>query len=317
MLKNYFKVAFRNLNRNRVYAFINILGLALGLTVSILVFMFVKDETSYDKHWSGSERIYRTGIKADFMGQKMDAPVSPSPMAQALRTEFNDVEVATRIQTGRQEILMRHEQTKVYVENGVYADSTFFSVFDYEFVHGDPKTALNEPNAIVLTEETASKLFGDKNAMGAVVNYDNRRDYIVKGIVKAPKGHAHFEFNMFIAQNEVQNIWISNNFHTYLKLKENADLASFEAEMKENFNKKIEPNVEAVLKITMEEFFESGNSYEYQLQPIQTIHLYSHKDWEIQQNGNIIYVYVFIGIAILVILIAGINFMNLSTARSG
>ena len=130
MLKNYFKVAFRNLNRNRVYAFINILGLALGLTVSILVFMFVKDETSYDKHWFGSERIYRTGIKANMMGQKMDAPVSPSPMAQALRTEFSDVEVATRIRTMNQEILMRYEQTKIYVENGVYADSTFFNVFD-------------------------------------------------------------------------------------------------------------------------------------------------------------------------------------------
>ena len=317
MLKNYFKVAFRNLNRNRVYAFINILGLALGLTVSILVFMFVKDETSYDKHWSGSERIYRTGIKADMMGQKMDAPVSPSPMAQTLRTEFNDVESATRLNTVRQEIMMRHEQTKVYIQKGVYVDSTFFSVFDYEFVHGDPKTALNEPNAIVLTEETASKLFGDKNAMGGVVNYDNRRDYIVKGIVKEPRGHAHFKFDMFMAENDVQNIWISNNFFTYVKLKENTDLASFEAEMKENFVKKIEPNVEAFLKVTMEEFFESGNSYEYQLQPLESIHLYSHKDWEIQQNGNIIYVYVFIGIALLVILIAGINFMNLSTARSG
>ena len=317
MLKNYFKVAIRNLNRNRVYAFINILGLALGLTVSILVFMFVKDETSYDKHWSGSERIYRTGIKADMMGQKMDAPVSPSPMAQALRTEFNDVESATRINTVRQEIMMRQEQTKVYIQKGVYADSTFFSVFDYEFVHGDPKTALNEPNAIVLTEETASKLFGDKSAMGGVVNYDNRRDYIVKGIVKAPKGHAHFSFDMFMAQNDIRNIWISNNFFTYLKLKENTDFASFEAEMKDNFLKKIEPNVEAFLKVTMEEFFENGNSFEYQLQPLQSIHLHSHKDWEIEQNGNIIYVYVFIGIAILVILIAGINFMNLSTARSG
>ena len=201
MLKNYFKVAFRNLNRNRVYAFINILGLALGLTVSILVFMFVKDETSYDKHWSGSERIYRTGIKADMMGQKMDAPVSPSPMAQALRTEFNDVESATRINPVRQEIMMRHEQTKVYIQKGVSVDSTFFSLFDYEFVHGDPKTALNEPNAIVLTEETASKLFGDKSAMGGVVNYDNRRDYIVKGIVKEPRGHAHFQFDMFVADN--------------------------------------------------------------------------------------------------------------------
>ncbi len=317
MLKNYFKVAFRNLNRNRVYAFINILGLALGLTVTILVFMFVKDETSYDKHWSDSDRIYRTGIKADMMGQKMDAPVSPSPMAQALRTEFQDVEAATRLNTVRQEILMRHEQTKVYVQKGVYVDSTFFSVFDYEFVHGEPKTALNEPNAIVLTEETARKLFGDENAMGGIVNYDNRRDYIVKGIVKAPIGHAHFTFDMFMAQNDIRNIWISNNFFTYVKLKENTDLASFEVEMRDNFIKKIEPNVETFLKVTMEEFIENGNSFEYQLQPLQSIHLHSHKDWEIQQNGNIIYVYVFIGIAMLVILIAGINFMNLSTARSG
>ncbi len=317
MLKNYFKVALRNLNRNRSYALINILGLSLGITVTILVFMFVKDETSYEKHWDGYERIYRTGIKANMMGQKMDAPVSPSPMAQALRTEFTDVEAATRINPVRQEIMMRHEENKVYIQKGVYTDSCFFKVFNYEFVHGDPKTALNEQNAIVLTEESARKLFGDENAMGGIVNYDNRRDYIVKGIVKEPKGHAHFQFDMFMAQNDVQNIWISNNFYTYFKLKENADLASFEQEMKDNFIKKIEPNVEAFLKIPIEEFFNQGNTFEYQLQPLQSIHLHSHKDWEIQQNGNIIYVYVFIGIAILVILIAGINFMNLSTARSG
>jgi len=212
---------------------------------------------------------------------------------------------------------MRYEQNKVYIQKGVYADSTFFNVFDYEFVHGDPKTALNEENALVLTEESARKLFGDKNAMGGIVNYDNRRDYIVKGIVKEPKGHAHFNFDMFMAQNQVQPIWISNSFFTYFKLKENVDLASFEKEMKANFIKKIEPNVEAFLKITIEEFFKQGNTFDYQLQPLQSIHLYSHKDWEIQQNGNIIYVYVFIGIALLVILIAGINFMNLSTARSG
>jgi len=104
MFKNYLKVAIRSLNKNRIYAFINILGLALGLAVTILVFLFVKDETSYEKHWNGYERIYRTGIKADMMGQKMDAPVSCSPMANTLRTEFTDVESATRIQSGRQEI---------------------------------------------------------------------------------------------------------------------------------------------------------------------------------------------------------------------
>ena len=317
MLKNYFKVAFRNLSRNRVYAFINILGLGLGLTITILVFMFVKDETSYDKHWTGSDRMYRTGIKADMMGQKMDGPSSPSPMAQSLRTEFNEVETATRFQPVRQEILIRQEQTKIYIQKGVYADSSFFKVFDYEFVHGDPNTALNEPNAIVLTEESSIKLFGHKNSLGEVVNYDNRRDYIIKGIVKEPKKHSHFQFDMFMAQNDIQNLWISNNFYTYFRLKENVDFPAFEEKMKANFMKKIEPNVEAFLKVSVEEFFEQGNSFEYQLQPIESIHLYSQKEWEIEQNGNIIYVYVFIGIAILVILIAGINFMNLSTARSG
>ena len=317
MFKNYLKVAFRTLNKNRVYAFINILGLALGLTVTILVFMFVKDETSYEKHWSGYDRVYRTGIKGDLMGQKMDAPVSPSPMANAFRTEFPDVETATRIQAGRQEILMRHEQTKVYIQNMVSADSTFFKVFDYEFVHGDANTALTENNALVLTEESARKLFGDKNPMGEIVNYDNRRDLIVKGVVKEPKGHAHFQFDMFLARNGIQNVWMSNNFNTYVKLKEGVDVKDFEVDMKANFMKKIEPDVERFLKITVEEFLNQGNSYEYQIQTLQSIHLHSHKQWEIRQNGNIMYVYVFIGIAILVILIAGINFMNLSTARSG
>jgi putative ABC transport system permease protein len=317
MFRNYLKVAFRSLKKNKVYAIINILGLALGLTVTILVFLFIIDETSYEKHWSGYERVYRTGIKADMMGQKMDAPVSPSPMANAFRTEFTDVETATRFRAVSQEIMVRHEQTKVYIQKGVYADSSFFKVFDYAFVHGDPNTALKEDNAVVLTEESARKLFGDKNALGEVVNYDNRTDYIVRGIVKEPSGHAHFHFDMFIASNEIQNVWMSNNNNTYVKLKEGADLVAFEAEMKRNFMKKIAPDVERFMKITVEEFLEQGNAFEYQLQPLADIHLYSQKDWEIEQNGNIMYLYVFIGIALLVILIAGINFMNLSTARAG
>jgi len=317
MLKNYIKVAFRTLNKNRVYSVINILGLALGLAVTILVFLFINDETSYEKHWNGYDRVYRTGIKADMMGQKMEAPVSCSPMANALRTEFTDVETATRINTVNQEILMRHNQTKVYIQKGVYADSSFFKVFNYEFVHGDPNTALKEENAIVITEETAQKLFGNKNALGEVVNYDNRRDLIVRGIVKEIEGHSHFQFDMFIAQNETNNIWLQNNFYTYVKLKEGANYNAFQTEMKRNFMKKIEPDVEQFLKTTIEEFLKQGNTFEYQLEPIADIHLYSHKQWEIRQNGSIVYIYVFIGIALLVILIAGINFMNLSTARAG
>ena len=317
MFKNYLKVAFRSLKKNKVYSVINILGLALGLTVTILVFLFINDETSYEKHWSGYDRVYRTGIIGDLMGQKIDAPVSPSPMANAFRTEFTDVETATRINTVNQEIMVRHEQTKIYIQKGVYADSSFFKVFNYSFVHGDPNTALKEDNAIVLTEESARKLFGDKNALGEIVNYDNRRDYIVRGIVKEPSGHAHFHFDMFMAGNEIENVWLNNSWHTYVKLKEGADFVAFETEMRRNFMKKIEPDVERFLKMTSEEFFKQGNSFEYQLDPLKDIHLYSHKDWEIEQNGNVIYLFVFIGIALLVILIAGINFMNLSTARAG
>ncbi|MDT0554078.1 ABC transporter permease [Urechidicola vernalis] len=318
MLRNYIKVAFRTLNKNRVYAFINILGLALGLTITILVFLFIKDETSYDKHWDGHDRLYRTNILANVMGQHMDEATSPSPMAQTLRNEFTEVETATRIRSRSQEIMVSHNETKIYIKDEVLADSLFFTVFNYSFLHGNPKDALNEPNAIVLNEETALKLFGDTNAMDKIIRYDDRRDLIVKGIVKAPIGHTHLDFNMFIASNNVQNSWVSNNsYHTYFKLRTGVNPQEFEAVMNEKFMGKIKPEIEHFLKITIDEFIAQDNSYEYRIQPVKDIHLYSHKGHEISQNGNIMYIYVFIGIALLVILIAGINFMNLSTARSG
>ncbi len=317
MLKNYLKVALRGLNKNRVYSVINILGLALGLAVTILVFLFVKDETSYDKHWSGYDRIYRIGLNASLMGQNVNGPVTPHPMAQAFRTEFTDVETATRFQPDDQEVLIRHDQTKLYIQNYVQADSLFFKVFDYEFVHGNAITVLKEDKSVVLTEETARKFFGDNNAMGEIINFDNRTDYIVTGIVKEPEGHAHFQFDIFLADNEVRNIWLQYNWFTYVKLREGVDVVAFKEEMAVNFMKKTEPDLERFLKTTMEEFYGQNNSFEYTLQKLDRIHLHSNLDMEIQENGNITYIYVFIGIALLVILIAGINFMNLSTARSG
>jgi putative ABC transport system permease protein len=318
MFKNYLKVAFRSLNKNRAYAIINILGLALGLTVTILVFLFVKEETSYDKHWNGYDRTYRVALNASLMGQKVNAPISPSPMANALRTEFTDVETATRIITDDQEALMSHEQTKIYIQNYAFADSLFFKVFDYEFVHGDPTTALKEDNAIVLTEDTARKFFGNKNAMGEIMSFDNRVDYIVRGIVKESQGPSHFQFDFFLADNGIRNRWLNINWHTYIKLREGVAVADFKDKMVSNVMKKTEPEIEKYLKVTFEDFIkQDNNGFEYTLQPLKDIHLHSNLDQEIQENGNITYIYVFIGIALLVILIAGINFMNLSTARSG
>ncbi len=316
MFKNYIKVAFRNLNKNKVYSAINIFGLALGLMVSILVFLYVHAETSYDKHITDYDQIYRVGIKAHMMGQSIDAPVSCSPMANSLRTEFADVITATRMRPVRQEILLTHEDQRIYIPNGIRADSAFFSIFDYTFIHGDPKTALKEDNAVVLTEETAFKFFGNENPMDKIIRYDDRRDCIVRGVIENPKGNSHFSADFFVSENGVNPIWISNNYHTYFKLRKEADPDEFKQVMSDQFLKYIGPDVERALRITLEEFFANDNAFEYDLQSLQSIHLHSHRDWEIQQNGNVMYIFIFMAIAFLVLLIAGINFMNLSTARS-
>lgn len=317
MFKNYVKVALRTLLKNKAYSAINIIGLALGLMVSIIVFLYVKDETSYEKHVNDYQRIYRFGIKANMMGMNIDAPVSCSPMANSLRTEFPEVITAARIRPIDQEILLAYEQEKkIYIEEGTRADSLFFTVFNYEFVHGDPETALKEDNAIVLTEETAQKFFDSENPMGKVIRYDDRSDYIVRGVVKEPNGKSHFHFNFFISNNGIRNQWSSNNNYTYVKLQEGTNPDDFLAKAAETFMGYMGPEVEQFIQMPIEDFMAEGNSFEYEMHPIESIHLHSAREWEIEQNGDAIYVYAFIAIAFLVLLIAGINFMNLSTARS-
>ncbi len=316
MLKNYLKVALRNLNKNKTYAFINILGLALGLMVSIIVFLYVIEGTSYEKHTSDYKQIYRVGIQAQMMGMDIDAPVSCDPMAASLRTDFPEVITASRSRAIKQEILLNHNENKIYVDKGATADSAFFNVFDYKFIHGDANTALSEENGMVLTESTSKKFFGDENPMGKIINSDTRKDYVVRGVVEEPKGKSHFKYNYFLANNEGNNMWISNNNYTYVKLRENTNPEDFEAKMSDKFMTYITPDVEKFMQITLEEFMDGGNSFAYDLHTIQSIHLHSHRDWEIQQNGNVLYIYTFIAIAFLVLLIAGINFMNLATARS-
>ncbi|NAS31094.1 FtsX-like permease family protein [Flavobacteriaceae bacterium R38] len=318
MIKNYIKVAFRSLKKNKAYATINIFGLSLGLMVALIVYLFVKNELSYDKHIEGSERIYRIGLSASIFGQDIDSPSSCGPMANAFRTEFSDVESATRIDD-LSDILLVHEKKRLYFESGAYVDSSFFKVFNYDFIYGNPLKATVEENAVVLSEHAAKNLFGDENPMDKVVRFDDRVDYIVRGVVKKPEGNSHFYFDFFLALNETDDVsWTNGNFYTYVKLKEGVDKDDFFTGMTANFYKKVASEVEEFIKMTMDEFLaQDGNAFEYFIQSLEDIHLHSNYPDEIRQNGNIQYIYVFIVIAILVILIAGINFMNLSTARAG
>jgi len=316
MFKNYLKVALRNLNKNKAYAAINILGLALGLMATIIVFLFVRYETSYDKHFKDSDRIYRIGIEASMMGQVIDGPIAAKPAANSLRTEFDEVESATRFQNVRQGIMLSHEENRIYIQEGVRSDSMFFTIFDYEFIHGDPLTCLTDVNSMVITEATARKFFGDENPMGKIINYDERQDYIVTAVVKEPEGLSHFQFDFWVDQNGIQPAWLSHNHFTYLKLKEGVDHEAFLQTMSDKFFTYIAPEVERFLRVSIDEFLTNDNEFAYFIQPLTDIHLHSNKDYEIRQNGNVTYIYIFIAIALLVIIIAGINFMNLATARS-
>ncbi len=315
MLLNYLKVAIRSLNKNRAYSAINILGLALGLCVSIIVFLFVKDELSYDTHYDNYQNIYRISLTGEMNGKPLSSASSCNPMAHTLRTEVAEVESATRIRPVRQELMLKHGEKKVYIEHCMTVDSTYFKVFDQKFISGDPNIALKEDNSIVLTANTAQRIFGDKPAMGEIVRYDDRRDLIVRGIVEEPIGKSHFKANFFVVYNGVDNSWISNNFYTYVKTKPDVDPTQFHSKISDLFYSYLGPVLEESIGETLEQFMAKGG-YNYDLEPLTDIHLHSDKQWDIAPQGDIMYVYVFIAIAILVLLIAGINYMNLSTARS-
>ena len=314
MFKNYLKVALRTLNKNRSYAAINIIGLALGLMVCIIVFLFISKETNYDKHITDHERIYRIGNESKKTGMKF--PVSPAPLAEVFRAEMDEIETATRILPGRQEILLIADQKRVYVDKSVQVDSSFFEVFDYEFIHGDAQTATKKQNGIVINQMTSEKLFGNENPMDKIIRYDDRTDYVVTGVVDEPKGDSHFAFNYFLTDNEANDNWSMNRFYTYFKLKEGVELADFLPVMTDRLLVKIEPVIEKYNKMTIEEYKASDETGRHYVIPLKDIHLHSHTNYEISQNRNIIYLYVFAAIAFLILLIAGINFMNLATARS-
>ena len=314
MFRNYLKVALRTLNKNRSYAAINIIGLALGLMVCIIVFLFINKEMSYEKHITDYDRIYRIGSEDKKTGMRF--PVSSSPMAETFRTELSEVETATRVLPNRQEILLISDQKRVYVDKGANVDSSFFGVFDYEFIYGDPQTALKNQNAIVITEVTANKLFGEENPMDKIVRYDDRDDYVVSGVVATPKGNSHFEFNYFRSDNQVFDNWAMNRYYTYFKLREGIRFSNFMPVMTELILKKLEPVIKQYNKMTIEEYKASDETGRVFAMPLKDIHLHGHSNYEITQNRNIIYLYVFGAIAFLILLIAGINFMNLATARS-
>ncbi len=319
MFENYIKTALRNFLKHKGFSFINIFGLAIGVACCLLIVLFVLDEVSYDQYHEKADQIYRVGIRGFINNILFRGVVTCSPMAQTLVNEYPEVTAATRLRNFGFPVF-RYED-KVFSEEKVFwVDQSFFDVFTVPFIKGDPKTALAQPNTIVLTRSMALKYFGDENPVGKSLNADKRRDYLVTGVVEDVPRNSHFHYDFLAAlvtyEDSRSPIWVSNSYYTYLVLQEGTSPEIFEAKLAELVKKYVGPQIQAAAGITLEQFFESGGDWSYFIQPLTGIHLHSHLDYELEPNGDIAYVYIFSIIAIGILLVACINFVNLATARA-
>ena len=319
MLKNYLKIAFRNLWKNKGFSFINIFGLAIGITVCLLIMLFVIDEVSYDKFNKKADRIYRVDGDVKFGGTHFILAVAPDPMGPTLKKDYPQVEQFVRFRdNGGFRIKKGNENLQ---ENKViYADSTLFDVFTLPMIAGDKKTALTEPKSVVITEKIAKKYFNSEDVVGKTFIVNDTNNYKITGVIKDVPIQSHFNFDFFVSMSSIEesrrNNWLSNNFNTYILLKDGADSKALEGQLENVVNKYVGEQAQQFLNTSLKEFKKQGNFDNYSLTPLTAIHLHSDKVAELGANGNLQYVYIFSAIGIFILLIACVNFMNLSTAHS-
>lgn len=319
MIRNYLLIAFRSAWRNKVYSLINLLGLAIGICSSIIILLFVLDELSYDRHNEHFSDIYRICIRGKIQGTELEAALSNAPLGATLKSDFPEVEDFTRLYTFDGDPVVRYDDKVFIEEDFYYADSTFFSVFTAPIVFGDPAGMLNRPNTLVLTEETARKYFGKENPVGMMLTVgESEVQYEVSAVVKAFPENAHFQFNMLGSMTSIyladHTQWLGNNNYTYIRLSEAGDPGELESKLPDLIAKHMGSELEEILGLTMEEFLAAGNTYGYFLQALKDIHLESDLQFEINPGGSKSSVIMFSVIAIFLIIIASINFMNLATA---
>ncbi len=319
MLSNYLKTARRSLLKNKFYTSINIIGLAAGLATCLLIFLYVLDELSYDRYNEKADRIFRVNNEVRFGDNYFDMAVAPALMGVTMTRDFPQVEQYTRLRwRGGLQIKKGNENIS---ENRVgRADSTLFDVFSLKVITGNPKTALVEPRSMVLTKKIALKYFESVDIVGKTLQVNDTMVYKITAVIENIPSQTHFNFDIFTPMREDPDAnsdnWLSENWSTYVVLRKASDRAILEPQLTPFIEKYSAPLLQSVINLKMDDFKKSGGFIKASLTPLTEIHLHSDKKDEIDGNGNIQFVYIFTGIAILILLIACVNFMNLSTARS-
>lgn len=321
MIRNYLKVTYRNLIRQKAYAFINIFGLAIGLTCSVLIGLYVKHEFSFDKFHPDADRLYRVMLDFKMGSNTLAGPVSPGPMAGEILKQLPEAEAAVRIRQEGNRAVMVDNKT-FFEDRFFYADSNIFNFFHIRFISGNAENALTRPYTVVITQDISRKLFGTVNSVGKMFRITNGDSmlYEVTGVVHPFPDNAHFHFDYLAAMAGYPDskipFWLSNNYYTYLKLKPGVKEKEFNSKLTDLFAKNASPQLMKFFNITADDFEKAGNRSNYGIQKVTDIHLKSNLNYEIEANGSSVYVYIFILVAIFVLLNACINFTNLATARS-
>lgn len=323
MLKNHIKIAWRNLKRQPFFTFLNTFGLAIGMAGGILISLYIYDELSFDKMFADANRIYRVDIDIKFGGAEMEAAQTAAPLAAAMQNDFSQVETTVRFRTQGSMLIKRNETNDNSKElSTTFVDSTFFDMFGIKLLAGDAKSALTQPNTLVLTRSTAEKHFGSNNAIGKTLLINNNDTYTVTGVIDdLPKNSFLRDYTIFMAMAghpaSQEDNWGGNNFFTFIKLIPTANIADIKMPLQGFLEKYMLPWAQKYFPgMTAESFAASGNYMKYYTTPLTDIHLYSTKDFEMSANSSIQNVYILSFIGLFLILLACVNFMNLSTAHS-
>ncbi|MBT3251762.1 MAG: FtsX-like permease family protein [Candidatus Marinimicrobia bacterium] len=319
MIKNYIKIAYRNLTRNFSFSLINIIGLAIGMTACTVIFLFIQDEISFEEMHNDPSSIYRVLTIDKALGTNAQrVGITMPPLGPALPENFPEVKGAVRLTGGRQTLLKYGDNTGIFAENLRNADTNFFELFNYKLIEGNKETALLTPYSLILTESLAKNIFGEENAMGKTLSTGGDQDMIVTGIIEDLPHNTHLSFDALGSIETVRSIAISNQpedsmrpiwletwrmiaMPTYVRFNQNVDVTGFD---------------EKFTAFTYEQGV--GENFEITLQPLNNVHLYSTDIIfdSVQNKGDIKNIYIFSAIAFLILLIASVNYMNLSTARS-
>jgi len=311
MIHNYLKITWRNVKRNKVYSFVNMSGLTMGMVCCILILVYIMHEVSYDGFHEKAGDIYRVAIHGHVGGNPIDWATCAAPAGPAMVQDFSEIIAAVRIDFSG-ETMFSYEDKRFFESWFLYVDHSFFDVFSFQFLKGDPSTALKAPFTVVLTPDIAEKYFGQEDPIGKTIKMNNKENFTVTGIVQKPPSNSHIRFDMLGSFQTLYKTvpiqveeYIYWNYQTYLLLQKGTDHKTLEA--------KFDAFVEKVIGNMLRGI---GGEHTWTLEPLTKIHLYSPLENELGPNGDIRYIYSFMTIALFILTIACINFVNLSTAHS-